>query len=739
MRAAALVLATAAVWSCSTAASAAVFAGHSGWFWGNPVPQGNTLNAVAFAGDRGYAVGEFGTVMRSDDGGGSWSGITTGTTVPLRLVDTISPDGFVVGGDCVVRRSDDAGRSFVTLRWTSLGSACRPKLQSLAFPSSAIGYLLLADGTVLRTRDAGQTWIPRTAIPGTPARNPGSVVHPTDIKFMGPDVGVATTQAGVVYRTTDGGISWSPVAAAPQHLDSISFPDVVTGYAAGGSSVLKTEDGGRTWAQQGVTSPPESISWIRCADALRCVAVTSSGDELLRTSDGGATWASTSPSTQALLAATYSADGTMVAVGEAGATVASADGGFNFATIGGDLPGSFTGLHATSELVAYAFGRAGALARTDDGGQTWSALTRPGASDLVDVAFPSASLGYALDRQGTLMRTSDAGATWYLLGTGTYLKPRAVVAPSISRVVLIGPRGLRWSGMAGLAFRRVRQKLVAKLPLVGGGSTPGLVFAYGPQALVLSVDGGKTWRRAGGLPKRAGRLLKVDFVNDSTAYALTRNRRVWKTIDRGRNWHERAAIGTEVGTDLAFSDARNGYVAVPEFGDDSHGYVLHTSDGGLTWSPQLVDRGRIMPGALDAQGPLAAFAISDLNHLLATETGGDVGQRSTIELSIRRRRPGKPGLLAVRGVLTPARGGETVVVAKREEGGHWRVREVTVSSSGRFTAFPYVTRTTLVVAQWSGDDTRAGAGSRVLTVKVGPKGKNARRRGLKPPAPRPRR
>jgi photosystem II stability/assembly factor-like uncharacterized protein len=230
--------------------------------------------------------------------------------------------------------------------------------------------------------------------------------------------------------------------------------------------------------------------------------------------------------------------------------------------------------------------------------------------------------------------------------------------------------------------------------------------------------------------------VKVDFVDDSTAYALTRNGHVWKTIDRGKTWHERPAVGTEVGTDLAFSDAENGYVAVPEFGDDSHGYVLHTSDGGLRWSPQLVDRGRIMPGALDAQARLAAFAISDLNHLLATETGGDVGELSRIKLSIRRRRPGQPGVLAVRGTLTPARGGETVVVAKREQGGHWRVREVTVSSSGRFTVFPYATRTTRVVAQWSGDDTRAGAGSRVLTVNVAQK---IRREKARPPAPRPRR
>jgi hypothetical protein len=106
-------------------------------------------------------------------------------------------------------------------------------------------------------------------------------------------------------------------------------------------------------------------------------------------------------------------------------------------------------------------------------------------------------------------------------------------------------------------------------------------------------------------------------------------------------------------------------------------------------------------------------------HLLATETGGDIGARSRLTLSIRRRRPGQPGVIALSGTLTPARGGETVVVSKREVDKHWLLREVTVSSSGHFTVFSDVTTTTQFVAQWSGDDRLAGAGSPLVTVRVG--------------------
>jgi len=39
------------------AAGASVQVGSSGWQWGNPLPQGNTLRSMSFAGNDGYAAG----------------------------------------------------------------------------------------------------------------------------------------------------------------------------------------------------------------------------------------------------------------------------------------------------------------------------------------------------------------------------------------------------------------------------------------------------------------------------------------------------------------------------------------------------------------------------------------------------------------------------------------------------------------------------------------------------------
>jgi hypothetical protein len=89
-------------------------------------------------------------------------------------------------------------------------------------------------------------------------------------------------------------------------------------------------------------------------------------------------------------------------------------------------------------------------------------------------------------------------------------------------------------------------------------------------------------------------------------------------------------------------------------------------------------------------------------------------------LSVTRARPGRPGVIAINGTLAPAEGGETVVVSERVgRSSRWLFRTFTASSTGRFTVFANLTRTTRFVAQWSGDDERAGAGTNVLTVGVG--------------------
>ncbi|HEY5499613.1 MAG TPA: YCF48-related protein [Bacteroidales bacterium] len=45
----------------------------TGWFWQNPLPQGNSLYGVEFiSSTEGWAVGANGTILKTSDGGASW-------------------------------------------------------------------------------------------------------------------------------------------------------------------------------------------------------------------------------------------------------------------------------------------------------------------------------------------------------------------------------------------------------------------------------------------------------------------------------------------------------------------------------------------------------------------------------------------------------------------------------------------------------------------------------------------
>ena len=57
----------------------------SGWFWQNPLPQGNQLFGVKFVNQNtGFATGESGTVIKTTNGGSNWA-VKTGITLNNEL------------------------------------------------------------------------------------------------------------------------------------------------------------------------------------------------------------------------------------------------------------------------------------------------------------------------------------------------------------------------------------------------------------------------------------------------------------------------------------------------------------------------------------------------------------------------------------------------------------------------------------------------------------------------------
>jgi photosystem II stability/assembly factor-like uncharacterized protein len=697
-------------------AAGAVSVGHSGWTWGNPSPQGNEIRGLEFVGDRGYAAGAFGTLLRTDDAGSNWTGLSTGLTQNLTRLRVIDTDSLVLAAGCALRRSDDAGQTFSRLPWTASDLRCASGIASLHFPSSEVGYIVVQNGTVLRTVDGGQTWTRKTAVPDTNAT--GGSTQPTDIFFTAPDTGLATTSGGRIYRTTDGGNSWTLVTFVEHtQLNGVYFFDSSTGYAVGNSVyLLVTTDGGVTWTTRFVGSGLPMTS-IRCATATTCLITLGTGDRLLRTTDGGDTISSVTPSTSKIFAAAFASGTRAIAGGALGTTVVSSDAGLTWSGVGSTLGDDFSRLRTTSSSLAFAVGDIGALARTTDGGVNWSNIGVSTSASVLDASFPNSDIGYALDSAGSVLRTDNGGGSWKILNTGTTARPSALLTTDRDHILLVGPRGVRRSIDGGDSFTRVSQKAVAKTSLSDFDRAGPSTFVFGFKALYVSANTGKSWTKL--KRPRGSDLQAIDFVTSRRGFALTSDGRIWQTTNRGRRWRELPSIANDSAFELAFSDALNGFAAVRRFGANFNGYVLRTTDGGKTWQPQLIDDDGIDQDGLVAPGGKTALALSLNNSLFATTTGGERGAASSLTLRTDSRRVRRKATIKVTGKLSPAEGGEQVVVAMRgARFKKWRRQLVTVASNGSFTTSWRVTSTSYFVAQWSGDDGRAGDGSKLLTVKI---------------------
>jgi photosystem II stability/assembly factor-like uncharacterized protein len=167
------------------------------------------FNAVSFADARhGWIVGEFGTTLRTADGGLSWSGTRTFAGAPddLYLFDVAAAD------------------------------ARRAAVVGLA-------------GSILVTEDGGATWAARSA--ETSAGLYGVLWHGTS--------GIAVGDRGELFRTGDAGARWS----SPQRptlfnwLAAVERADRRRLFAVGEKGlVLGSRDGGATWTQLLGRRPP---------------------------------------------------------------------------------------------------------------------------------------------------------------------------------------------------------------------------------------------------------------------------------------------------------------------------------------------------------------------------------------------------------------------------------------------------------------------------------------------------
>jgi photosystem II stability/assembly factor-like uncharacterized protein len=89
-----------------------------------------------------------------------------------------------------------------------------------------------------------------------------------------------------VLRSQDGGLTWAPASIACSGVGDMAFATAKVGWATCGSSMLATLDGGATWQAQATPVSYQSLSRIVISDP-KTVWVAGTGNTVLATGTGG--------------------------------------------------------------------------------------------------------------------------------------------------------------------------------------------------------------------------------------------------------------------------------------------------------------------------------------------------------------------------------------------------------------------------------------------------------------------
>ena len=302
----------------------------------------------AAVGSRLVVVGERGHILVSTDDGVSW----TQAEVPTRALLTAvhmhdERTGFTVGHDAVILRTGDGGAT-----WTLVHQAPEEELPLLDvwFRDERTGFAVGAYGYFLATDDGGETWTARTIseddfhlnalVPvvgaalqpeksepdRTGSHQPQKRTARTGVRGTGSESNRAESQrlyiaaeAGIAYRSDDGGATWRelPSPYAGSWFGGLALDENRVLLAGLRGHLFRSGDGGDTWTEV-VTGIQATLTGAIRLPSGSILITGLEGSVLTSDDDGHSVTARRLPSREGISAALPLAGGGVLLIGEFG-------------------------------------------------------------------------------------------------------------------------------------------------------------------------------------------------------------------------------------------------------------------------------------------------------------------------------------------------------------------------------------------------------------------------------------
>ena len=414
-------------------------------------------------------------------------------------------------------------------------------------------------------------------------------------------------------------------------------------------------------------------------------------------------------------------------------------------------------LHAFTDSAVLAVGQHGLGLRTANGGRTWQPVGFGTAANLMSIAFATPQVGWVIgntaatnDQQlnglgvGEVRTTLDGGATWTTqpFGETFSVQMQRVQAPSATAVFvlyqwtrlsngfILSESRLRRSQNGGSTW--VRLTLPSTLLADAVFPTPTLGLVGGPYGLFRTTDAGATWQDvSAGVPGLYVSALNFEdplhgWVGGARSTPGDGGPVLFRTTDGGLTWApvvlNNLGPSAVINTIRFAADHLHGLL----YEASSHNYWL-TTDGGLTWQPLPAATSswaspavRVLPqsGAVWLQMAdtdlRTAPSLADSLRRVYTTTASFTGGANLREAVFPEPGTGwlAPAAQFVPGAFWPWDAGPQVNTLWRttDRGDHWRALPLDTLAAGLVAWAPPGGRTFLTASAFPDRDTAYVAG-----------------------------
>ncbi len=429
------------------------------------------------------------------------------------------------------------------ISWTTIALPVIWPFNSVVFTDKQTGYLVGNMGNILKTEDAGETWLIQNEFPSSLTNN-----NLASINFINKDIGFIVGSKDIL-KTTNGGKHWELIAQSEFDLRSVSFFDPLHGLCAGGdwlhefSGIIMTSDGGINWNKNSSTITDRYINKIKFLNSDTGYAVGSNsntfGGFILKTTDAGNTWSALNNGDDYYWINDLSLpdEKTIFVVGQSGQILKSNDAGASWQKQNSNTTETLNAVFFLNANTGYVVGDNQTILKTTDGGNTWIKQVSPKTQHLYSVWFKNENTGYIasydweIDSCTVLLTTTDGGLNWKKKSIGGVSYPRKLVFVNQDTAFIAGDFG----------------------------------------GILKTTDGGKNWEESF---HHGNSYFDMFFATENTGYVIGEDGEISMTENCGKDW-----TVLDSGTDkdllsICFTDVNTGFAV------GSGGIILKTTNSG---------------------------------------------------------------------------------------------------------------------------------------------------------------